>query len=344
MIVDAVVHPYNLAEDNANGPFGGMVRQAFGGLHAMWNRPEHQVPAELYLTDQRMDDLVRTLFVESDTDVAVYHTLRLDSLFKDGLCSFAKCAEALDRWPGRFIGYAGVDPTLGVDVAVRDLERQVAELPGLVGLKVYPDQVAPYRTWRMDDPEVAFPLWRRAQELGLRSVAVHKALPNGPVPLDPYRIDDLEGAAMAFPGLQFEIVHGGMAFVEETAHALARFPNVYASLEITASLLLKAPGLFEDVLARFFFWGGPDKVLWSTGANFSHPQPLIDAFRALRWSDETRHRYGLPQLTDADRDKVLGANYVRMLGLDLAVPDDGLRRDPAAAPFSLWRERAGAAA
>ena len=302
MIVDAVVHPYNLAEDNANGPFGGMVRQAFGGLHAMWNRPEHQVPAELYLTDQRMDDLVRTLFVESDTDVAVYHTLRLDSLFKDGLCSFAKCAEALDRWPGRFIGYAGVDPTLGVDVAVRDLERQVAELPGLVGLKVYPDQVAPYR------------------------------------------IDDLEGAVMAFPGVQFEIVHGGMAFVEETAHALARFPNVYASLEITASLLLKAPGLFEDVLARFFFWGGPDKVLWSTGANFSHPQPLIDAFRALRWSDETRHRYGLPQLTDADRDKVLGANYVRMLGLDLAVPDDGLRRDPAAAPFSLWRERAGAAA
>jgi len=343
LVVDAVVHPYNLSAENAVGPIGGMVRHAFGGLHAVWNPPDVQVPPELYLTDQRLDDLVKTLFVESDTDLAVYHTLRLDSLFHDGLCSFAKCAEALDRWPGRFVGYAGVDPTLGVDVALRDLERQVAELPGLVGVKVYPDQVDPYRTWRMDDPEVAFPLWRRAAELGLRSIAVHKALPNGPVPLDPYRIADLEGAAMAFPQMTFEIVHAGMAFVEETAHALARFPNVYASLEVTASLLLKAPGLFEDVLAQFLFWGGAGKVLWSTGANFSHPQPLIDAFRALELSDATRHRYGLAQLTEAEKAQILGGTYLRLMGLeDHAVPDDGLRRDPAAAPFSHWKAEVAA--
>jgi len=30
---------------------------------------------------------------------------------------------------------------------------------------------------------------------------------------------------MAFPELNFEIVHGGMAFLEETAWQIARFPT-----------------------------------------------------------------------------------------------------------------------
>ena len=38
--------------------------------------------------------------------------------------------------------------------------------------------------------------------------------------------------AIHFPDLNFEIVHSGLAFVEETAHAIARSHNVYANLEI----------------------------------------------------------------------------------------------------------------
>ena len=46
--------------------------------------------------------------------------------------------------------------------------------------------------------------------LGLKVIAVHKVVPNGLTPLDPYRIDDLERVAIAYPRLNFEIVHGGL--------------------------------------------------------------------------------------------------------------------------------------
>jgi predicted TIM-barrel fold metal-dependent hydrolase len=88
---------------------------------------------------------------------------------------------------------------------------------------------------------LVFPLFARAQELGLKVVAIHKAVPLGPVPMKHYRMDDIDAAADAFPELAFEVVHGGMAFVEETAWQLARYPNVYVNLEVTASLAVSAP-------------------------------------------------------------------------------------------------------
>jgi len=43
-------------------------------------------------------------------------------------------------------------------------------------------QVEPFRTWRLDDESLAFPLIERALEHGLKTIAIHKAAPLGPVP------------------------------------------------------------------------------------------------------------------------------------------------------------------
>ena len=349
-VIDAIGHAYNLSEANAAGPMGGAVREGFALLYGAWNPPDVQVPKAVYQCDQPIEVLSQTLFAESQTDLAVYHTLRLTSLFTDGLCSHSKNVEAQTRWPDRWVSYVGVDPTAGLDAAIEDLERQVEQLPNAIGLKLYPDQVEPYRTWRMDDDALAYPLFQRAADLGLRVIAVHKALPNGPVPLNPYRIEDLEGAAMTFPGLAFEIVHAGMAFVEETAHALARFPNVYANLEVTASLLHRAPGLFEQVVAQFLFWGGPAKLLWGTGCHFAHPQPLLERFADFSFSDETLHTYGLPQLDDGMKSLILGRNFAAMAGIDIeqrrrAIADDEFARSRRerglATPWSALLRHAG---
>lgn len=255
-VINAVAHAYNLADDNAVGETGRMVRDAFYGIHTRYNPPAARLPREAFCTDQSAELLARTHFAESPVDLLVYHTLRLDSLFADGLCSLRKAIELTARWPSRVVTYLGIDPTLGLDGALADLAAQHAALPAAVGVKLYPDQLAPYRTFRMDDPELMFPLYRRIAELGLRVVAVHKALPNGPVPLAPYRVDDVEGAAMHFPELNFEIVHAGMAFTTETALAIARFPNVYANLEVTTLLLAVAPRLFAETLAELLYWAG----------------------------------------------------------------------------------------
>jgi hypothetical protein len=133
------------------------------------------------------------------------------------------------------------------------------------------------------------------------------------VPLAPYRIgEDFEQAADAFPAMSFEIVHGGMAFVEETAMAIGRFPNVYANLETTTAMLYQAPGRFAAALALLLQWGGPEKIVWSTGCTVTHPQHLLDLFWNFRFDAATLDRHGLPQIDDGVKRLILSGNYARL--------------------------------
>jgi uncharacterized protein len=345
-IINPIVHAYNLTDENLQpNPYGRGLRDLLVKLHLVWNPPELRVPAEVYMTDWPMEVLARTLFLESDVDTACNMYLRLDSWFRDGLCSRKKNVEAATRWPQRFMTYVGVSPTRGLEVCLKDLEEQMQELPNSIGLKLYPDEVEPFRSWRMDDPELAYPLFERAQKLGIKTVAIHKAIPNGPVPINPYRVDDVDGAAIHFPDLSFEIVHSGLAFVDETAHAIARFHNVYANLEITSLLMHHGPGLFNEIMAQFLFWGGPEKVIYSDGSLFCHSQPLLEKFWALEFSEELQAKYKLKSLTKAEKSLILGGNYARIVGLDVEkakklIADDEFAREKTRtgrqAPYSNW--------
>jgi predicted TIM-barrel fold metal-dependent hydrolase len=202
----------------------------------------------------------------------------------------------------------------------------------------------------MDDRKLLFPLYEAALERGMRTVAVHKAVPNGPVPTNPYRIDDVEGAAMEFPGLNFEIVHSGMAFVDETAAVIARFPNVYASLETTSLLLHRSPRRFSEIMAEFLFWGGPEKIIWSDGALLCHPEPLLQAFWNWQMPEDLLEKYGMEPVSREDRALILGKNWARVAGVDIeqvkreiadAQFERAKRENGLAAPFSTWKRLAG---
>jgi predicted TIM-barrel fold metal-dependent hydrolase len=338
LIINPVAHAYNLTDENLQpNPYARGLRDLLVNLHVVWNPDHLQVPAEVYMTDWPMEVLARTLFLESDIDLAANMYLRLDSWFRDGLCSRKKNVEAATRWPDRFFTYVGVSPTEGLEVCLKDLEEQKQELPNSIGLKLYPDNVEPFRSWRMDDPKLAYPLFERAQKLGIKTVAIHKAIPNGPVPMNPYKVDDVDGAAIHFPGLSFEIVHSGLAFVEETAHAIARFPNVYANLEITSLLLHHGPGLFNELMATFLFWGGPEKIIYSDGTMFCHSQPLIEKFWNLEFSEELLHKFNLQQLTKRDKALILGGNYARIIDLDVEKAKAKIANDE----FARERQRTG---
>ena len=351
-VINPTVHAYNLRDDNLrDNEVSRGFRKTLWGLHSMWNPPEYQVSQEMYYSDWSAELLARTLFLESQVDLAGNQNLRLDSWFHDGLCSREKNVEVAERWPDRFLTYVGVDPTAGLDVCLRELREQMAELPRSVGLKLYPDQVQPLRSWRMDDPSLAYPLFEAAQELGIRTIAVHKAVPNGPVPMNPYRVDDVDGAAIHFPDLNFEIVHSGLAFADETAHAIGRFPNVYANLEITSLLLHKRRGFFEEILGLFMMWAGTRKIIYSDGSLFCHSRPLLERLVEFQLSERALDTFGVEQLTMADKALILGGNYARLVGLDIEqakarIADDEfsrtVREHGLAEPYSNWRAMAGA--
>jgi predicted TIM-barrel fold metal-dependent hydrolase len=343
-VFNAVAHAYNLTDDNMpSNHYAHALRDLLVVLHRDWQQVG--LGRDEQCTDWPIEVLARTLFLESDCDMAATHTLRLDSFFKDGLCRREKTVDAVRRWPHRFVGYVGVDPTNGLDQCLDELEEQIAEMPEAVGLKLYPAQAAPHRAWRFDDEKLAYPLFERARALGIKTVAIHKAVPYGPVPMAPFRVDDMDLAADAFPDLAFEIIHAGMAFTEETALMLARYPNVYANLEVTSQLINSAPGTFETVMAQFIKWGGTEKILYSDGTMVLHSQPIIEKFSEFRFKEETLRAYGLNQLTDTDISLILGGNYARILGIDIEeakrkVADDEFSREKARtglqAPYSNW--------
>ncbi|GAA4728439.1 hypothetical protein GCM10023350_09420 [Nocardioides endophyticus] len=318
-VIDAVIHPYNLLESNKVTPDADVLgRLVYAGLQA--TAPAGYVPTpEAYFTDWTIEDTAGMVFAESNTDIGIMHVLPIYA-FKDGLCSFEKALEAQSRWPDRIATYCAVDPMKG-ESELEEMERQVEALNPL-GLKLYPNSWAgsEIRGWMMDDPEIAFPFFERAQQLGLKVVAIHKAVPLGPVPMEHYKMDDIDRAAIAFPDLNFEVVHGGMAFLEESAWQLARFDNVYINLEITTSLLNRRPSAFREAMATLMMHGGAhalDKICWGTGAMANHPQPPLERFvRDFQFTQEQIDG-GVPEMNDVTRGKVLAGNYAEMTGLDL---------------------------
>jgi hypothetical protein len=333
-VIDAVVHPLNLSRDNIASRYGEQLWNMSYGLHQFLSPPDRVAPREVYMADMRPDQLSRTMFEESQTDLVVTHTLRLDSWFRDGFVPEAKTLAMVGDAPQRVLGYVGLDPTGDRQAVLDDLEAQVERLPGAVGVKLYPHQMDPYRRWHADDAVVTAVI-ERARALGLRTIAIHKALPNGSVPLDPYRVGtDLEVAADAYPDMNFEIIHSGMAFVEETAMAVGRFPNVYANLETTTALLYQAPRRFAAALALLLQWGGPEKILWGTGCTVVHPQHLLELFWRFQLDEPTCEAHGVPPLSDDVRRMILGGNYARMAGLSI----DSLRAGQSGDRFERARE------
>jgi uncharacterized protein len=350
-VIDAVVHAYNQIPENFADQIGGQSMTEMAYLLAKGSPdPRYELSRQVYLSDWQVPDLANLLFRESQTDVAVFHHLALAS-FKDGYVSLEKAAEAIETYPNRFIGaYANVDP-LDERKALESLERQV-ELLKPFGLKLYPTswQGSSPVSWRMDDPKLIYPLFEKAAELGLRHVAVHKAVPIGPFPVgDAYDPSDLENAATDFPELSFEIVHGGLAFLEETAWLLARFQNIYINLEIANIIVERRPNTFADILIGFCHIGGNEmlnRVFWGSGGTLVHPQPGLEAFMNFEFPEEKLDNSGLfaavKQITMEDKRNILHGTYARLHGIDIeaakqAIAGDEFSRapgEPVAEPYS----------
>jgi predicted TIM-barrel fold metal-dependent hydrolase len=348
-VIDGVAHPLNMSPDNwADEGLARPTNELTAGILSAAG-PGYAIDMNAAQCEWTVDDVTNMLFRESRTDVAIAHTLPV-YFYKDGWCSWEKTVDAVTRYPHRYVGaYCAVDP-LRPD-PLGELERQ-AEVLQPLGIKLYPisynnGHIDP---WRMDDPSVIFPIFEKARELGIKHIAVHKAVPLGPTPGGAaFNPVDVEGAAIAFPDLSFEIVHGGMAFNEETAWLLGRFENVWVNMETLNVVLTRRPGAYAELLAGLLKVGGEaalSRIFWSSGAMTAHPREGLEAFMEFEFSEEMLDRSGLfgpvPQLTHELKRAVLGGNLARLYGFDVhqlaeRIADDEFVRDTASglhAPYS----------
>jgi predicted TIM-barrel fold metal-dependent hydrolase len=318
IVFDGVAHVFNFEKKNAFGSAGEMFINHLYAFHAtLTPEGEPVMPAEEFLRQWTVDDIDEMVYRNSSTDMLCAMPLPLTDLFRDGLSPWEECAELARRNPDRTMFWGSVNPLEGRR-ALDLMERQVGEF-GAKAFKFYNvryDYGRPF-PWRMDDPQVAFPVFEKAQELGVNLIGVHKGVPLGPQPIEATQTWDMDGAAANFPDINFVIFHVGLPFIDEVCWQLIRHPNLYASIAATINFVVRAPRQFAETLGKLLFWCGEDKIIYGSEAPIWQPQWALEAFWNFQLPQDLVEGYGYPQLTEQAKRKILGENLLRLHGLDV---------------------------
>ena len=179
---------------------------------------------------------------------------------------YEKVAELVARYPGRFSGLAGIDPTEGMR-GVRQLEYAVREL-GFIGAHLYPH-------WFEMAPDHAryYPFYAKCVELDvpIQMQVGHCLRYSADRPLRSVgRPITLDTIACDFPELKLVGIHIGWPWTEEMIAVAYKHPNVYIGSDAYA------PKYWSAEFVHFLDTFGQDKVLF--GTDF----PVIDPERARR--------------------------------------------------------------
>jgi hypothetical protein len=210
------------------------------------------------------------------------------------------------------------------------------------------------RTWRLDDDQVAYPMYdlivHNGDMLnthpGFFNICIHKGLSTD-APDDPalgYPVD-IPKAARDWPMLNFIIYHScirpgfwmmaalndvqsgrlrqgvpDILWTTQFAVDSADIPNVYAELGTTfASSVITFPTACAHILGQLLKFFGEDRIMFgSDSVWYGSPQWQIEAFWRFQIPEELRNQYGYPELTETARRKILGLNAARLYNLPTA--------------------------
>ena len=336
-VLDAITHSYNFIDENRTGqPYANGIAAGVYQMHREFT-PQDKRVLDIEVFNRHTCDsdvLGRTLFGECHTDAVIYHELPLFGYFADGGSPLWVGEGMRERWPGRVFLYGGISPH---QPGALERVEELVSVHQVSGIKLYPHDMVSGElcSFRMDDEELLFPIFELVQRLGLRTVAVHKAIVMGPVPIEPYVPNEVGAAARAFPDLTFEIVHGGWAFLEETVFLLQWHPNIVVSTEGTTGFLFKAPRKFGEIIGTLMAAGGAEKILWAVGGLMLHSRGLEEAFWNYEMPRDLIEDYGLPPLTDEAKRQIFGLNAARVLGVDVDDLSRSTEGDEFAKPRNL---------
>lgn len=318
LVFDSVNHVFNFDPSNTRGSAGDMFNQHLFAFHNVLTPPDEPLmSAEEFLRTWSPNEIHEMVYEQSDTDMAIAMPLPLTDMFEDGLSPWRSCAEYAAIDADRTIFWGSVNPLEG-QAALDLMEIQVKEF-GARAFKFYNTRYdyGTQKPWRMDDPQIAFPVFEKAQELGVNLIAVHKGVPLGPQHIEHTQTWDMDGAAEHFPDISFIIYHVGLPFLDETCWQLIRFPNLYASIAATVNLIGRAPRQFAEILGKLLFWCGEDKIIYGSEAPVWQPQWALQKFWDFELPQDLIEGFGYPPLTEQAKRKILGENLLRLHGMDV---------------------------
>jgi len=316
-VFDNVIHVYDMSDGNLRQDRGdaAQAREQLlrSGRSQRWPAFSASVEFEKRWLVEEIYDMV---FVQSPTDMAMAQVVPLFDWYEDFFAPvYAQYAMAA-AYPERVLFCGGVDPLYrGLPDALDEIDYQVREL-GARSMKFYNGHVD--GSWRCDDEQLAYPLYERCRDLGIRVLQFHKGTPIGLQNVEDLRPNDLQAPARDFPDLDFVVHHLALPYFDELVSIAARFPNIYLSLSGNLGYAVVAPRLVQEQLGKLLMQVGVEKLLWgSEAALLGSPAPYLEAFMRLEIPEDLRRGYGYPQITREDRELILGKNFARLMDVDI---------------------------
>lgn len=315
IVADATIHGYNWTKKNWSSPLAETVVEPSYGFHTMVSPEPYLLAHDEWVDDWTTEMVEPVVFGESPIDLATYHATPQFEFFADGQNAYHKGVELKQRNPGRVLFYGSVNH---YHADALEQVRRMKDEADIDGVKVFASSFENNKPnyLPLDSHDVAFPFIEGVLELGIKVIASHKAIPLGPNRISDYRVDDIAEPAAVFPEMNFEIVHSGFAFLEDTALLMMQFQNVWANLEGTNSYVVNTPNRMAEIIGRFLDAGAGDRVLFASGIPLVHPVPVIEGIANLTMPARLREDYGYPEITDEIRRGILGENYLRLHGID----------------------------
>ena len=231
------------------------------------------VPIKTYLEKMDRARIQRSLLVAVRAG-----DLRIRGSFE---IPYTRVADICQRYPDRFSGLAGVDPTRGME-GLRDLEYAVKEY-GFVGAHLYPH-------WFGLPPDHAryYPIYAKCCELEIPLMMQvghclryqrERVLPSvgRPITLDQIAID--------FPELVLIGIHLGYPWTEEMISVAWKHENVYIGSDAYA------PRHWPESFVHFINTWGKDKVLFGTDWPVIDPERAITEIEALELRPESKQKF-----------------------------------------------------
>jgi predicted TIM-barrel fold metal-dependent hydrolase len=189
---------------------------------------------------------------------------------------YAKVHEAVRRYPHRFSGLAGIDPTRGI-AGLKELDNAVREF-GFVGAHLYPHWFG-----KAPDAAIYYPYYARCAELGIPIMMQvghclvyqkDRRLPSvgRPITLDQVAID--------FPELTLIGIHLGYPWTEEMISVCTKHPNVFMAGDAYA------PKHWGPTAVHYANTFGQDKFLFGTDWWVVDPERAMDDIHGLNFRSE----------------------------------------------------------
>jgi predicted TIM-barrel fold metal-dependent hydrolase len=182
---------------------------------------------------------------------------------------------AVQRYPHRFSGLAGIDPTRGI-AGLKELDKAIKEY-GFVGAHLYPHWFG-----KAPDAAIYYPYYARCAELGIPIMMQvghclvyqkDRRLPSvgRPITLDQVAID--------FPELPLIGIHLGYPWTEEMISVCTKHPNVYMAGDAYA------PKHWGAAAVHYANTFGQDKFMFGTDWWVIDPERAVDEVHDLNFRE-----------------------------------------------------------